>query len=36
LPVPGENHFYQFWKGSADELIANVFLDVNGIRVISQ
>ena len=36
LPVPGENHFYQFWKWSADELQANVFLDVNGIRVISQ
>lgn len=36
LPVPGENHIYQFWKWSADELQANVFLDVNGIRVISQ
>ncbi|EDX6465851.1 type VI secretion system lipoprotein TssJ [Salmonella enterica subsp. diarizonae serovar 60:r:e,n,x,z15] len=36
LPVPGENHIYQFWKWSADELLANVFLDVNGIRVISQ
>ena len=36
LPVPGENHLYQFWKWSADELQANVFLDVNGIRVISQ
>ncbi|MGG5964153.1 type VI secretion system lipoprotein TssJ [Salmonella enterica] len=36
LPVPGENHIYPFWKWSADELQANVFLDVNGIRVISQ
>ncbi|MDA8477518.1 type VI secretion system lipoprotein TssJ [Citrobacter sp. Awk 4] len=36
LPVPGENHLYQFWKSSADELQASVFLDVNGIRVISQ
>ncbi|MWT62014.1 type VI secretion system lipoprotein TssJ, partial [Escherichia coli] len=36
LPVPGENAIYQFWKWSADELQASVFLDVNGIRVISQ
>lgn len=36
LPVPGESHLYQFWKGSADELQASLFLDVNGIRVISQ
>ncbi|NDO81905.1 type VI secretion system-associated lipoprotein [Citrobacter sp. NCU1] len=36
LPVPGENSLYSFWKGSADELQASVFLDVNGIRVISQ
>ncbi|MEX0576848.1 type VI secretion system lipoprotein TssJ, partial [Enterobacter cloacae subsp. cloacae] len=26
----------QFWKWSSDELQANVFLDINGIRVISQ
>lgn len=36
LPVPGEKHIYQFWKGSADELQATLFFDVNGIRVISQ
>ncbi|GGD20212.1 type VI secretion system lipoprotein TssJ [Franconibacter pulveris 1160] len=36
LPVPGESHLYQFWKWSADELQASLFLDVNGIRVISQ
>ncbi|GAL56539.1 type VI secretion system family protein [Pseudescherichia vulneris NBRC 102420] len=36
LPVPGEKHIYQFWKGSAEELQATLFFDVNGIRVISQ
>ncbi|XTZ40149.1 type VI secretion system lipoprotein TssJ [Salmonella enterica] len=36
LPVQGEGHFYEFWKSSADELEANIFLDINGIRVITQ
>lgn len=36
LPGPGENHTYQFWKWSVDELHAKIFLDVNGIRVLSQ
>ena len=36
LPVQGETHFYEFWKSSSDELEANIFLDVNGIRVISK
>ena len=36
LPVQGESHFYEFWKPSEDALEANIFLDVNGIRVISK
>ena len=36
IGVMAEYQIYQFWKWSADELQANVFLDVNGIRVISQ
>ncbi|XCW73673.1 type VI secretion system lipoprotein TssJ [Kosakonia cowanii] len=36
LPVQGESHFYEFWKSSEDALEANIFLDVNGIRVISK
>ncbi|MGR4047958.1 type VI secretion system lipoprotein TssJ [Kosakonia cowanii] len=36
LPVQGESHFYEFWKSSEDTLEANIFLDVNGIRVISK
>lgn len=36
LPVRGESHFYEFWKTSSDQLEANIFLDINGIRVISQ
>ena len=36
LPVQGESRFYEFWKSSSDSLEASVFLDVNGIRVISR
>lgn len=36
LPVQGESHFYEFWKTSSDALEANIFLDINGIRVISR
>ncbi|MGG7446611.1 type VI secretion system lipoprotein TssJ [Kosakonia oryzendophytica] len=36
LPVQGETRFYEFWKSSSDELEANIFLDVNGIRVITR
>ncbi|MGY5956706.1 type VI secretion system lipoprotein TssJ [Kosakonia sp. BK9b] len=36
LPVPGESRFYEFWKSSSDELEANIFLDINGIRVVSK
>ena len=36
LPVQGESHFYEFWKSSSDELEARIFLDINGIRVITQ
>lgn len=36
LPVQGDTRFYEFWKSSSDELEANIFLDVNGIRVITR
>lgn len=36
LPTPGETPFWQFWKLSADKLQANLYLDVNGIRVVQQ
>lgn len=36
LPTPGETPFWQFWKLSADQLQANLYLDVNGIRVVQQ
>lgn len=36
LPALDENHIYQFWKLSTNEFQAKVFLDENGIRVISQ
>ncbi|EID2632858.1 type VI secretion system lipoprotein TssJ [Escherichia coli] len=36
LPTPGEIPFWQFWKLSADQLQANLYLDVNGIRVVQQ
>ena len=36
LPVQGESRFYEFWKWSSDSLEASVFLDVNGIRVVSR
>lgn len=36
LPTPGETSFWQFWKLSADQLQANLYLDVNGIRVVQQ
>ncbi len=32
----GDTRFYEFWKSSSDELEANIFLDVNGIRVITR
>ena len=36
LPTSGETPFWQFWKLSADQLQANLYLDVNGIRVVQQ
>ncbi|HAG7088204.1 TPA: type VI secretion system lipoprotein TssJ [Escherichia coli] len=36
LPTSGEPPFWQFWKLSADHLQANLYLDVNGIRVVQQ
>lgn len=36
LPAPSDSSIYKFWKWSSDELEANVFLDVNGIRVINE
>lgn len=36
LPTFGETPFWQFWKLSADQLQANLYLDVNGIRVVQQ
>lgn len=36
LPTPDETPFWQFWKLSADQLQANLYLDVNGIRVVQQ
>lgn len=36
LPTLGETPFWQFWKLSADQLQANLYLDVNGIRVVQQ
>lgn len=36
LPVPGEDHFYQFWKWFAGGFEATIFLDTNGIRVTNQ
>lgn len=36
LPTPGETPFWHFWKLSADQLQANLYLDVNGIRVVQQ
>jgi len=36
LPVPSQNSIYKFWKWSSDELQANIFLDVNGVRAVSE
>ena len=35
LPDAGDTPFWKFWKLSSDELQANLFLDVNGIRVVT-
>lgn len=37
LPLPNgeDTPFWKFWKRSSDELQANLFLDVNGIRVLT-
>lgn len=36
LPAPSEDNFYTFWRWSSDELLASVFLDIDGIRAINQ
>ncbi|EAA0892687.1 type VI secretion system lipoprotein TssJ [Salmonella enterica] len=36
LPTSGAPPFWQFWKLSADQLQANLYIDVNGIRVVQQ
>lgn len=35
LPDSGDTPFWKFWKRSSDELQANLYLDVNGIRVVT-
>lgn len=36
LPVPNDSHFYQFWKGSSDELRADIIADIRGLRTVAE
>lgn len=36
LPVPNDSSFFTFWRGSTDELKADIIADISGLRTVKQ